>query len=80
LKRWINEKRNLATLEQQAAYSQPQSQLQRMLQSEDARLDMEQARVEQEKRKNEAQKRFLNQMDFYHPLRAQDNLKSGKGR
>ncbi|CAB4043012.1 Hypothetical predicted protein [Paramuricea clavata] len=49
-----------------------------MLQSEDACLNMEQARVEHEKRKHEAQKRFLNQMDFYHPLRTQDNLKTRK--
>ncbi len=77
LKKWINEKRNLASLEQQ---TQPQDQLQRMLQSEEARLNKEHARVEQEKRKSEAQKRFLNQMDLYHPLRAKDNLKTTKGK
>ena len=80
LKKWINERRNLLSIEKQAAYSQPQNQLQRMLQSEDARLNMEQARIEQEKRKNEAQKRFLNQMDLYHPLKSQDNFKPPKGK
>ena len=70
----------MLSLGQQTAYSQPQNQLQRLLQSEEACLNKEQERVEHEKRKNEAQKRFLNQLDFYHPLRTQDNLKPPKGK
>ena len=80
LKKWINEKRSFASQKQQAIYSQPQNQLQRMLQSENARLSKEHEQVENEKRKREAHKRFLNQMDLYHPLRTQDNPKTAKGK
>ncbi|XP_028411780.1 m7GpppN-mRNA hydrolase-like [Dendronephthya gigantea] len=78
LKKWITEKRSLAAQKQQALYSQPQNQLQRMLQSENARLSKEHEQVENEKRKREAHRRFLNQMDFYHPLRMQEYQKTTK--
>ena len=69
----------MASLQQQAVQSQPQNQLERLLQSEDACLNLEHEQVQDDQRRNEAQKRFLSQMDFYHPLRPRENTKSPKG-
>ena len=63
----------MASLQQQAVQSQPQNQLERLLQSEDACLNLEHEQVQDDQRRNEAQKRFL------HPLRPRENTKSPKG-
>ena len=69
----------MASLQQQAVQSQPQNQLERLLQSEDACLNLEHERVQDDQRRSEAQQRFLNQIAFHHPLRPQENTKSPKG-
>lgn len=79
LKKWISERRKLISIQQQAVQSQPENQLERLLQSEDERLSLENKRIQGDKRRHEAQERFLNQHDFYHPLRPQDHVKSVQG-
>ncbi|XP_046863602.1 mRNA decapping complex subunit 2-like isoform X2 [Xenia sp. Carnegie-2017] len=78
LKKWISEKRSMVSLEEETRNSHPQAQLQRLLQSEEARLSIENTRVNEERRKEEAQKKFLHQMAVYHPLSPIENRKSVK--
>ena len=76
MKKWIvgkQRERNLLVVQQQSVESQPEHQLRRLVQSEDDHLNMENEKLQDERRRQEAQQRFLNQLDFYHPLRPQGN-------
>ena len=74
LKKWVStqeRERSLMLVEQESAQSRPENQLQRLVQAEEDHLHMENERLQDEKRRQEAQQRFLNQLDFFHPLKPQ---------